>query len=510
MQKPQAGKSTNPRIEHVVVLMLENRSFDHMVGYLKSLNPEVDGVTGRETCPNDPLKPREGSTKVSDDAPYVALVDPSHSYAATKKQCFGYGPVKAPAPMTGFVRNYAENDDFVVGADIMSCFNPKTLPTLNTLANEFAIFDHWHSSLPGPTQPNRMFLHSATSHGLTANNVAELTEGMPQKTIFDSLNEAGLDWRVYFHDLPSVLLMRNMRDLKYVGKINYFDFFYEAAASGDLPPYTFLDPRWFTFFEWEASDQHPPHDVRPGEYLVAKIYQALRNGPKWNSTLFIVTYDEHGGYWDHVPTPFGAPRPDDVPNDEGFEFNRLGVRVPTIMASPWINKGTVIHAPPQAHYEHSSVPATLKKLFNLPHFLTRRDAWAATFDHVVNQRDTPRTDCPTSLPVPGPKALHEQWEKFSGSAISPSETAAGGVEQSTSTMSKDPITDLQREWTAIARGLDDQSSTEGWLSALQEQMLQNEHQAAIFVQQQVRKFFERQKHQLLALKAQADTTSKQQ
>lgn len=128
-------------------------------GYLKSLNPEVDGVTGRETCPNDPLKPREGSTKVlslssfcrsashrhchvvvvsllyavitralqvSDDAPYVALVDPSHSYAATKKQCFGYGPVKAPAPMTGFVRNYAENDDFVVGADIMSCFNPKT------------------------------------------------------------------------------------------------------------------------------------------------------------------------------------------------------------------------------------------------------------------------------------------------------------------------------------------------------------------------------------------------
>jgi hypothetical protein len=173
---------------------------------------------------------------------------------------------------------------------------------------------------------------------------------------------------------------------RYAGKIQSFDYFYEAVAKGDLAAYTFLDPRWFTFFEWEASDQHPPHDVRPGEYLIAKVYQALRNGPKWNSTLFIVTYDEHGGYWDHVPTPFGAPRPDDVPNDEGFEFDRLGVRVPTIMASPWINKGTVIHAPPETHYEHSSLPATLKKLFNLPEFLTRRDAWAATFDHVVNQR----------------------------------------------------------------------------------------------------------------------------
>ncbi|XWS57977.1 hypothetical protein CRYUN_Cryun09bG0219800 [Craigia yunnanensis] len=151
-----------------------------------------------------------------------------------------------------------------------------------------------------------------------------------------------------------------------------------------------------------ANDDHPSHDVSEGQKLVKEIYEALRSSPQWNEILFLVIYDEHGGFYDHVPTPTGVPSKDDIvgPEPYNFKFDRLGSRVPAIMVSPWIERGTVLHRPsgpdPTSEFEHSSIAATVKKIFTLKEFLTKRDAWAGSFDIVVN-RSSPRTDCPEEL-----------------------------------------------------------------------------------------------------------------
>ena len=149
------------------------------------------------------------------------------------------------------------------------------------------------------------------------------------------------------------------------------------------------------------NDNHPPHSIKEGEKFLKMVYETLRSSPQWNQTLFLLTYDEHGGFYDHVPPPL-APKPDhatthnSLPN---FDFDRLGVRVPTIVISPWVEKGNVIRGPSPSggHFEHSSIAATVKKVFGLKYHLTRRDAWAATFDVAVT-RKSPRTDCPMKLP----------------------------------------------------------------------------------------------------------------
>ncbi|GAA0144856.1 phospholipase [Lithospermum erythrorhizon] len=143
--------------------------------------------------------------------------------------------------------------------------------------------------------------------------------------------------------------------------------------------------------------------------FVKEVYETLRSSPQWNETLMVITYDEHGGFYDHVPTPVsGVPSPDDIVGQEpfNFKFDRLGVRVPTIMVSPWIKKGTVVHGPNgspfnTSEFEHSSIPATVKKIFNLTSpFLTKRDAWAGSFEFLVQSLNEPRTDCPETLPTP--------------------------------------------------------------------------------------------------------------
>jgi phospholipase C len=169
-----------------------------------------------------------------------------------------------------------------------------------------------------------------------------------------------------------------------------------------------IEQRYFDLKILPGNDDHPSHDVAEGQKFVKEVYEVLRSSPQWNEILFIITYDEHGGFYDHVPTPVkNVPSPDDIvgPEPYYFKFDRLGVRVPTIMISPWINKGTVVHGPngpyPSSEFEHSSIPATVKKIFNLKSdFLTKRDAWAGTFEGILQLRDSPRTDCPDKLPTP--------------------------------------------------------------------------------------------------------------
>lgn len=193
--------------------------------------------------------------------------------------------------------------------------------------------------------------------------------------------------------------------MKYIGNFHEFDLkFKEHCRKGKLPNYVVIEQRWFDLKLFPGNDDHPSHDVAEGQKLVKEVYEALRSSPQWNEILFVITYDEHGGFFDHVPTPVqGVPSPDDITGQSPFFFNfdRLGVRVPAFLISPWVEPGTVIHEPtgPEltSQFEHSSIPATVKKIFNLDAFLTKRDTWAGTFDSVLT-RTTPRIDCPLTLP----------------------------------------------------------------------------------------------------------------
>ncbi|KAL9274323.1 Non-specific phospholipase C1-like protein, partial [Drosera capensis] len=166
------------------------------------------------------------------------------------------------------------------------------------------------------------------------------------------------------------------------------------------------EQRYFDVELFPANDDHPSHDVAIGQRFVKEVYETLRASPQWKEMALLITYDEHGGFYDHVPTPVrGVPNPDGIigPEPYFFRFDRLGVRVPTLLISPWIDKGTVIHKAdgptPTSEFEHSSIPATVKKLFNLSsNFLSKRDAWAGTFEKYLRLRDTPREDCPVTLP----------------------------------------------------------------------------------------------------------------
>nr|CAD1824371.1 unnamed protein product [Ananas comosus var. bracteatus] len=229
---------------------------------------------------------------------------------------------------------------------------------------------------------------------------------LPQPTIFDSLRSADLDFGVYFRSIPPPLFYRNLRRLKHVPSFHpYDDTFKSHAMSGRLPSLSVIEPRYFDLIGAPADDDHPSHDVANGQRLVKEVYETLRAGPQWNHTLLVVTYDEHGGFFDHVATPFVASptRRLDRPRALPLPFDRLGVRIPTIMVSPWIKKGTVVNRPkgpyPNSEFEHSSIPATIKKIFNLTSdFLTKRDAWAGTFEHIFTELSSPRTDCPEVLP----------------------------------------------------------------------------------------------------------------
>ncbi|XP_031491092.1 non-specific phospholipase C6-like [Nymphaea colorata] len=395
-------------IKTIVVLVMENRSFDHMLGWMKTINPKIDGVTGKECNPRSTLHPNADLICFTDGAEFVDP-DPGHSFEAVMEQVFGSVNASSvnPVPsMKGFVQQALGVSDDLPGK-VMQGFRPENIPVFKTLIGEFAVFNRWFSSLPGPTQPNRLFIYSATSHGATSHVRRQLATGYPQKTIFDSVHESGLSFGVYYQSAPTTLFLRNMRKLKYISNFHFYDLkFKRDARNGQLPNLSLIEPRYFDLRIVGANDDHPSHDVSDGQRFVKEVYETLRSSPQWNETLLIITYDEHGGFFDHVSTPA-----ENVPNPDGntgpapyfFKFDRLGVRVPTIMVSPWIKKGTVIGRPQgpttSSEYEHSSIPATIKKLFNIDsNFLTHRDAWAGTFEQIVQELQAPRTDCPEVLP----------------------------------------------------------------------------------------------------------------
>jgi phospholipase C len=400
-------------IQHFVVLMLENRSFDHFFGFFPGLGS--DGLTGDEFNTLDPNNPESAKFFVSKNAPWKTSAEgPSHSLKGTNLQLAGHnnGPTSpATTKLNGFVVDYrsalqhaptnpVHNPTPDQLGEVMASFAPEALPSINALAQQFCLCTHWHSEVPGPTQPNRLYMHAATSGGRVWNNW-KLT--FPWPTIYENLQKNGKTWATYQvgkdNQFNEVLEFSNINGQQ--NNFRRFETDFEAdMRAGAFPNYSFIVPRYKHSTDGPANSQHAPDDARFGDNLIADVYEALRrNDPVWSKSVFILLYDEHGGFYDHVKPPFGVPNPDGInaplPGDpayvQNFEFDRLGLRVPAIIASPWVDKqicGTQL--------QHTSVLATVKKWFGLPKFLTKRDESAATFESLF--LDEPRTDAPMTLP----------------------------------------------------------------------------------------------------------------
>ena len=419
-------------IKRFVVLMLENRSFDHLFGYLKATNPKVMGLTGSESNHKDPNSPADPAIKVGRASSFVMTFDPGHEYYDVQVQL--YGPLKNtdpslppianvphyPAPMTGFIASASQAVDFIGDENlVMECFQPDQLPVLSTLAAEFALFNFWYSSLPGPTWPNRFFIHAATSGGLTDSpSTNQIVAGFSfqNDTIYERLEKAGKAWRIYHDGLPQTAGISSLR-VEYIDpfteKFREMDDFFEDVKNGNLTDYNFIEPRYDTGNNYlDGNSMHPLNDIRKGEELVKRVYEALRNSQYWNDTMLIVTFDEHGGFYDHQPPPATIPTGDDSrfanPN-YSFLFDRLGVRVPAIVVSAHTAKGTIIGDrpdDPSTIFDHSSVLATVEKRFGLEP-LTKRDQAANTLEAALNLA-APRllpTEALTELPEPASDAV---------------------------------------------------------------------------------------------------------
>ena len=383
-------------IKNIVVLMQENRSFDHMVGFMKAPDYPIEGLDGTEWNVRNPHDPNDQDRiYVSRLAGSVFDPDPGHHFGDVNEQLFANpnGPPPAsPQSNKGFVSNYARQDDVgpARAGAIMDCYTPSKLPVLTTLAREYAICDNWFSSVPGPTWPNRFFVHAASSDGRVDNDVIHTYD---MRTIFENLSDEGWTWKNYSRDWSLTTFLENLKGPQFAGKFTSHGQFKRDARAGRLPNYSFIEPKYTSTFG-RASDQHPPHEIDAGEALIAEVYSTVRNSPQWENTLLVITYDEHGGFYDHVLPPAATP-PDSNMGDHGFRFDRYGIRVPTILISPYIAKGTIVHLGDRI-FDHSSIPATVKKVFGLSDFLTDRDRHAETFDDVATL-SAPRADAPTSF-----------------------------------------------------------------------------------------------------------------
>jgi phospholipase C len=418
-------------IKRFVVLMLENRSFDHLFGYLKAGNSRVMGLTGSEFNQKDPNSPGDPAIKVGRASSFVMTFDPGHEHYDVQIQLYGpledtdpslppiANPARDPAPMTGFIASANQAVDYSGDENlVMECFQPDQLPVLTTLAGEFAVFNFWYSSLPGPTWPNRFFIHAATSGGLTDSpNTSQIVAGFSfqNDTIYERLKSAGKVWCIYHDGLPQTAGISSLRT-EYVDpfteRFQAMDDFFDDVKKGALADYNFIEPRYDTGNNYlDGNSMHPLNDIRKGEELVKEVYEALRNSQYWSETMLIITFDEHGGFYDHLPPPATVPTGDDSkyanPN-YSFLFDRLGVRVPAIVVSAYTGKGTIIGddpGDPSTVFDHSSVLATVERLFGLEP-LTNRDRAANTLEVAINLA-TPRllpTEAPTALPDPAADA----------------------------------------------------------------------------------------------------------
>jgi len=408
------------KIRHIVQLMLENRSFDQMLGFLYASTGNrapsgapFEGLTGQESNPDDfGREIKVFKIDQSSDHPYLRPgADPGEGFHNTNLQLFSTDdPLPSTVPANrGFVinfkaaiasdlaRHFKDTLPDTAASDIMGMYAPEMLPVLSGLAKGYAVCDHWFASAPTQTMPNRAFAAAATSQGHLDNRVKQFT----CPSIFGRLTAKKLDWAIYGYNSPP-LTRHDFPDTQSAdrGHFGHFRDFLARAARGTLPEYTFLEPS----FGASGNSQHPNYDVALGEKLIHDIYRALRDGPGWNDTLLIITYDEHGGNYDHVPPPDGAIAPDNSVGEFGFDFSRFGVRVPALLVSSRIVPGTVFRAK-KGTIDHTSVLKTIEDRWHVGP-LTERDKAAPSLADVLTLASPRIDDVLENVSMPMSKDIH--------------------------------------------------------------------------------------------------------
>ncbi len=442
-------------MDHVVLVLFENRSFDNLFGrlYQPSEVETFEGVIGRDLSNPIPAWAEHGAGGVvsygiaaSMDSPNP---DPGEEYPHTNTQLFNVldeanrfkdatemvppynAPLEGQQPtMDGFVADYISFLTVELGrqplydeySQIMTGYTPEQLPVLSTLARSFGVFDHWFSEVPSQTMANRSFWTAATSSGFVVNRpMMNFMRHNTAETIFNRLEAHGRTWKVYVLEPDPIsftgfIHMHRLSD-RFATHFVPFSEFERDAAEGTLPDFSLIEPNLLA----GHGDYHPafgrailsglevlmdpPSSILAGEAFLSRIYDAVRSadsssGSNALNTLLFVGFDEPGGTFDHVPP--GAvppPEPGGPPGQLGFAFDRSGYRVPAVIVSPWVEEGSVY----TEEFRHTSMLATLREVWDLGSPFTARDGSARSFRHVLC-RDTPRepTSWPEVTPFPVP------------------------------------------------------------------------------------------------------------
>jgi len=362
-----AGTDTIPKIEHIVVLMMENHSYDNRLGMLRRRG--ADGFRlGRDGLPLATNPYANGDIQHAFRMPTTCQLDghPAQDWLASHTQFNG-----------------GRNDGFVQsgsGPVSMGYWQRADTPFYYSLASVFPIADRYFCSLLGQTFPNRRYLISATSIGQVNDTLPALTDYPAGGTIFDKLDGAGVSWRDYYTTLPTVELYPQLFLKNQGTKVIKIDQFFTDAAAGTLPGFCLVEP------DYGVRSEENPQNIVQGEAFAAQVINAVMSGPAWHRTLLIWTYDEHGGYFDHVPPPPAIP-PDDIPPDvpagqSAYNgFAQYGFRVPCAVVSPWARPHYVSHRV----FDHTSICALVEAKWNLP-AMTYRDANARNMLDLLDLR----------------------------------------------------------------------------------------------------------------------------
>jgi phospholipase C len=356
------------RISTIVVLMMENRSYDHYLGSRSLLDGKPgDGLVAGMSNPD-----MDGVARAIYRESVDCVADPPHGWTASRNQ-FNDGACD------GFLRQYQRAEGATIAPHVLGYFTKDDLPALHGLADAYTTCDRWFASVLGPTWPNRLYLVGAQSGGVMSNSLIG-QDKFRFPTIFDRLQAAGVEWIYYYGDAPFLQVFERVPE----ERMKRIERFFVDAADGKLPPVTFVDPAFL------RNDDHPPHHPLLGQQFIAAVHAGLATSPQWNELLFVVTYDEHGGFFDHVVPP---KAPDERMADG---FDQLGFRVPAIVAGPYAKRGhlsSVVH-------DHTSITRHIGKMFDLEP-LTMRDAAATDLSDAIDLDRLSRNDPapPATLPA---------------------------------------------------------------------------------------------------------------
>jgi len=373
-------------VDTIVVAMMENRSFDHYFQKIGSVGVEADVASDDFTNPDT-----EGNPVAIHPANSYCFVDTAHNFEAIARQING-------GQMDGFVITNAGNHEapapgleLIEGERAMAYYTEADIPLTYFLAQNFSIGDRYFASTPTQTWPNRMYLFAATSFGESNNDFPTNVD----KTIFDYLTERGISWKFYATAVPTmgIVTLAKIGDYSAAGNLVNISEFAVDAAAGTLPQVAFVDPDGTSTPDIHHSDEHPPAIMQLGQKWLGEIISALAQSPHWERSAMFITYDEHGGLYDHVVPPPSCP-PDDRFEEPGVRFDQYGIRVPFLVVSPFAKRGYVSHAV----YDHTSILRFIEARFVMP-ALTNRDANAEAPWDVFDFESPPNAERP-AVPIP--------------------------------------------------------------------------------------------------------------